>query len=176
MISLFPPVFVSNETGGPNGTRKLFWIVMYPGGDAAVLAQELREFGLVFRLFVLPGLAMLAAALWGASQGHVGAGVAVAAFVLMCALWLSVAASPVARWLEYRGHEAEVQAAVALYGADETAYRAKEADTMHRKYSGMFAHLSVTQIVIAMETQTPGAKRFVRARMGLLERYKHEVR
>lgn len=179
MFALIPPVFISEDTGGPNATHKLFWIVMYrnmPECSAAVLAQELREFWLKTWLLTVPGL--LALALGGVAllRGWAGAGAPIAGFVVFCLLALLVKFPPLQRWLEIRGHETEVQAAVMLYGADEAEHLAREVGGMRRGYDGLFADVPVETIYARMYADKPRARRFVERHRATLQRFKQEVR
>lgn len=96
MFSLIPPVFVDDEPNPrSNGNSNPFRIVMY-GNDqstAAVLAQEMREFGMKWRWFTGPAI-LIAAALIAIGQAVPWY---VAAFVVFCAGLLAPTLPPVKR-------------------------------------------------------------------------------
>jgi len=175
MFSLIPPVFVTDEPNPrSNGNSNPIRIKMYGNeqSTAAVLAQEMREFGLKARWFHLTAVLFAIIDVWliGGVEGGV------AAFATIC--WgLLISKFPVvARWLELHGHEVEVQAAVMLYNEDEASYRRKEAETMQRGYDGLFSHMTVDEVVAGMEARTAASQRYVFSYFGTLTRFRREHR
>ena len=73
------------------------------------------------------------------------------------------------RRMEVMGHEVETQAAVRFCGADESAYRAKEARVMHRGYDGLFADMTEAEIVARMQDRSAAARGWVERHADKLE-------
>ena len=177
LFSIFPPVFVSDEASRENAESRPFWITMFARSEsnAAVLAQEMRELGLKW-MVMAAALLVWAATGWACWASHVGVGAPVAGFALFClAMLLPTKMPPLVRWLELRGHETEVQALVALYGADAATERRAEAESMVRGY-GAFASWPVERVEAAMLRQCAGAQRYVRRMRKALDRFKAEHR
>lgn len=137
---------------------------------AAVLAQEYAEYWMRWRwslLFAVPFWALLA---W---QGR-GLDPGVIAFLAFMGFAVGVICQHfiprLRRSMEYMGHEIEVQAAVMLYGADETATRRREATSMVRLGSSYsFLHgFTPDQATAAMARLAPKAAEYVRRRAGWL--------
>lgn len=159
---------------GTNGQNNLVRIWLFAGiaCPAAVLAQELYEWrwqrlaglagaGLVFTL--LGG----AAALWGPFHWLGVVGPAMLAFALTPQL------PPLLRAMELRSHEVEVQAAVALYGALETIYRAGEVGGPGHGGMMSYGHLkglTAEQLYDGMARHAAAARRWVTRNRGLLEK------
>lgn len=76
------------------------------------------------------------------------------------------------RDMEIMGHEVEVQAAVLLYGAQESVRRYNEATSIQRGYGKLFRHMTVDQIVAAMRGRRNKALAFVLDNRRAIERHR----
>lgn len=164
-----PPIAVVNRANRANGSSNAFWITMYgnPGSTAAVLAQEMAEFQWKWTRIYGPGLIVLGLLAWFFDP----------LFLALSAPLFVVNRFPaLRRALELWGHEVEVQAAVALYGASEGEYRAKEAMGMWRGYSGLFSGMTLAEVDRAMVKRGPAAERRVRRWMPVLVEFKERWR
>lgn len=73
------------------------------------------------------------------------------------------------RDMELTSHEVETQAAVRVYGRDETAYRSKEARSLNGGYDGIFDGMTVVRIEAAMRARTPEARAWVEDHLAQIE-------
>lgn len=65
------------------------------------------------------------------------------------------------RDMEIMGHEAEVQAAVLIYGDEEGPRRQREAEAMRRGYDGLFARVTTAGLIAAMQAKSGEVRRWV---------------
>ena len=74
--------------------------------------------------------------------------------------------------MEILSHEIETQAAVILYGVNESEYRNKEARTLSTKYKHAFDGISQEDIVIEMLAVSAKAKSWVKKNLDDIRKIK----
>jgi hypothetical protein len=73
--------------------------------------------------------------------------------------------------MELMSHEIEVVVAADRYNRDATAYRQREATSIHNGYDGQFAHMTVNQIVKAMKDRHGDAAQWVQKHNPVLDEF-----
>lgn len=173
-VELRPGTAVDAYHAKANGQNNLWRVWVWTGIDhrAAVAAQELYEWeaklctGVVAATAAVGLLGALAALL----DPIFGLGVLPA---LVLAFLGVPKLLPVRRRMELGSHEVEVQAAAALYGADQVAYRWHEIGSKERGGMVTYAWLKGMKpmaIEAEMKRRSDGAARWVKHHRSFLER------
>lgn len=175
ILSYLPPTYVVDKTDGYNGNNNLFRIVMWKKAPhfAAVLAQELREWGLRALIFAASFIAYTAVIVL---TGFSGAKLVIFAPILFAGI-LAWRLPFIRRYMEIQGHAVECVAADILYGYPLDASLPHEAEMLlHPSYDGIFSGYSARKRLDMLTKALPKARRWFGRKRRYLERAKDAVK